>query len=222
MGGYDGHRGGPNIREETMYVPTAFEEKDRGRLHDFIEAHSFGLLVSAHPGGPFATHLPFLLKRDAGPHGTLVGHLARANPHWQGLEGQTVLAVFSGPHTYVSPTWYGSQDVVPTWNYVAVHAYGSCRLVDDPDQLTGILADTVATYERLMPNPWPLDTGTDYFRKMVRGVVGFRIEISRLEGKWKLGQNHPPERRAKVIRALEQSEDPDAKEIARLMAQRLG
>jgi transcriptional regulator len=203
-----------------MYVPTAFEETDRGRLHAFIEAHSFGLLVSNHPGGPFATHLPFLLRWDAGPHGTLVGHMARANPHWHGLDGQEVLAVFSGPHAYVSPTWYEAENVVPTWNYVAVHAYGTCRLVDDAEQLVGILADTVATYEGSMLKPWPLDTGTDYFHKMVRGVVGFRLEISRLEGKWKLNQNHPQERREKVIRALGQSEDPDAKEIARLMAQR--
>jgi transcriptional regulator len=200
-----------------MYVPTAFEEKDRGKLHDFIEAHSFGLLVSAPGGVPFATHLPLLLERDAGPHGCLVGHLARANPHWHGLDGQEVLAVFSGPHAYVSPTWYEADNVVPTWNYVAVHAYGTARLVEDPETLSGILAATVATYERPMPNPWSLDTGGDFFRKMARAVVGFRVEIRRLEGKWKLNQNHPPERRERVVRVLEQAEDPEAREIARLM-----
>jgi transcriptional regulator len=204
-----------------MYIPTAFEEKDRGRLHDFIEAHSFGLLVSTHGGEPFATHLPFLLERAAGPHGTLVGHMARANPHWRDLDGQPVLAVFSGPHAYVSPTWYESENVVPTWNYVAVHAYGTCHLVDDAEALAGILAGTVATYERSMPNPWTLDAGTDFFRKHVRAVVGFRIEVNRLEGKWKLNQNHPEERRQKVARALEKSADEAAKEIARLIAERL-
>jgi transcriptional regulator len=204
-----------------MYVPIAFEETDQGRMHDFIESHSFGLLVSTQDGVTVATHLPLLLERDAGPHGCLVGHVARANPQWQGLDGQQVLVVFSGPHVYVSPSWYESENVVPTWNYVAVHAYGTCRLVEDTDALTRILAASVATFERSMPSPWFLDTGTPYFQKLVRGVVGFRVEISRLEGKWKLNQNHPQERREKVIRILERSEDKDAKEIARLMAERL-
>ena len=204
-----------------MYVPTAFAETDQGKLHDFIEAYSFGLLVSTHLGEPFATHLPFLLERDAGPHGTLVGHMARANPHWQDLAGRPVLAVFSGPHAYVSPTWYGSGDVVPTWNYVAVHASGTCRLVDDPGDLAGILARTVAAYERSLPNPWGIDTGSEFFRKKVRAVVGFRVEIGRLEGKWKLSQNQPRERREGVIRVLEKAEGQEAKEVARLMAERL-
>ena len=132
-----------------MYIPTAFAETDAKKLHDFIAANSFGLLISTHQGEPFATHLPFLLERDAGPHGALAGHVARANPHWRDLDGQNVLAVFSGPHAYVSPSWYESDGVVPTWNYVAVHAYGVCRLVDDVDGLTRILKASVATYERL-------------------------------------------------------------------------
>jgi transcriptional regulator len=202
-----------------MYVPTAYAETDPAKLHAFIEAHSFGLLVSAHGGEPFATHLPFLLERDAGPHGRLVGHMARANPHWQGLDGRDVLTVFSGPHAYVSPSWYGSDGVVPTWNYVAVHAYGTLRLVEEPNELARILVTTVSTYERPMPNPWSVDTGSGFFQKMSRAVVGFRIDITRLEGKWKLNQNHPPERREGVIRALAGSSDQDAKEIARLMAE---
>jgi transcriptional regulator len=202
-----------------MYIPSAFAETDRATLHEFIEAHSFGLLVSTHRGEPLVSHLPFFLERDAGPHGTLVGHLARANPHWQGLDGQGVLAVFSGPHAYVSPTWYAAENVVPTWNYVAVHAYGSFRLVDDPDALARILADMVGTYERALPKPWSFDPGSEFFRKHVRAVVGFRIEISRLEGKWKLNQNHPVERRERVIRVLEGSQDQDAQEVARLMGE---
>jgi len=213
---------GSPLTERKMYVPTAFEETDQSKLHEFIEAHSFGLLVSSHENEPFATHLPFLLERDAGQHGSLVGHLARANPQWRDLEGQQVLVVFSGPHAYVSPTWYEAENVVPTWNYVAVHAYGRCRLVEDSDALARILTATVGTYERLMPNPWGIDTRTEFFQKFVRAVVGFRVEISRLEGKWKLNQNHPPERREKVIRVLERSEDQDAREIARLMTERPG
>jgi transcriptional regulator len=204
-----------------MYIPAAFAETDPATLHEFIDAHGFGLLVSTHRGEPFVSHLPFLLEREAGPHGTLVGHMARANPHWQGLDGQEVLAVFSGPHAYVSPTWYEADNVVPTWNYVAVHAYGAFRLVDDLDALARILTATVGKYERPMARPWSFDPGSDFIRKQARAIVGFRIEVSRLEGKWKLNQNHPRERRERVIRALETSSDQDAREVARLMAEML-
>jgi transcriptional regulator len=200
-----------------MYVPTAFEETDQAKLHAFIKAHSFGLLVSTHRGEPFATHLPFLLERD----GSLAGHMARANPQWQDLDGQQVLVVFSGPHAYVSPSWYEADNVVPTWNYVAVHAYGTLRLVEDVPGLTRILAASVETFEGSLPNPWLLDTASDFFQRFVRGVVGFRIEVTRLEGKWKLNQNHPRERRERVVRVLEKAEDPDAREIARLMTEML-
>lgn len=206
----------------AMYIPTYFRQTDVNKLHDLIEANSFGLLVSAQDGPPFATHLPFLLERGAGTHGTLVGHLARANPHWRGLDGREVLAVFSGPHAYVSPSWYEAENVVPTWNYVAVHAYGVCRLVEEPEALTRILTATVATYEAPMPEPWAPDAASEYAQKMVRAVVGFRIQIGRLEGKWKLNQNHPRERREKVIRALERSGGADARAVARLMAETPG
>jgi transcriptional regulator len=204
-----------------MFIPTAFAELDQGKLHDFIQSHSFGLLVSTQNGEPFATHLPFLLEPDEGSHGSLIGHMARANPHWQGLDGRQVLVVFSGPHAYVSPSWYEAENVVPTWNYVAVHAYGTFRSVEDPDSLSRILTATVETYERRMPNPWSIDADTDFFQKLARSVVGFRVEINRLEGKWKLNQNHPDERRQKVAHALEMSADPDAREIARLMREML-
>lgn len=200
-----------------MYVPAAFAETDPDTLHAFVEGHNFGLLVSTRDGEPFATHLPFLLDRTAGPHGTLLGHMARANPQWRGLDGQSVLAVFRGPHAYVSPTWYESTDVVPTWNYVAVHATGTFRLVEDPADLTHILAATVENHERGMPTPWQLETGTEYFERMARAVVGFRVEVARLDGKWKLNQNHPPERRAKAAAALAATGDADAVAVARLM-----
>jgi transcriptional regulator len=199
-----------------MYVPTYYREADQEKLFDFIEAHSFGLIVSTLNGELFATHLPFLVERK---EGRLLAHLARANPQWRELEGREVLVVFSGPHAYVSPTWYEDEDVVPTWNYVAVHAYGACRLVEEPDAVAEILSRTVATYERGMPRPWSVDPASDFFVKMARMVVGFRVEITRLEGKWKLNQNHPAERREKVARALAESGDPDGQAIARLMAE---
>jgi transcriptional regulator len=200
-----------------MYVPQWFARTEPAELFAFMEAHSFALLVSARDDAPFATHLPLLIEREAGPHGTLVGHMARANPHWRDLDGHPVLAVFSGPHAYISPTWYEAEGTVPTWNYVAVHATGTFRLLDDPTAVTDIVARTVALYEAHMPTPWRVDTGAEYVRKLVNGIVGFRIEVDRLEGKWKLNQNHTPERRTMVIAALEQSSDPDAHEIARQM-----
>ena len=205
-----------------MYIPTAFRETDRAKLHDFIDGHSFGLLVSSLGGAPFVTHLPFLLERDGGPEGTLLGHVARANPHWRELEGREVLVVFPGPHAYVSPTWYEAEEVVPTWNYVAVHAYGSCRLLEERQAVAELLTRLVARHEGGMPTPWAFDPAAAFPQRRLPHVVGFRVEISRLEGKWKVGQNHPPERRAKAARALAESADPDAREIARLMLETLG
>jgi transcriptional regulator len=199
-----------------MYIPAHFAESDRAVLHEFIEKNGFGLLVSNQGGEPFASHLPFLLNRDAGPHGALIGHMAKANPQWQSAEGQSVLAIFSGPHAYISPSWYGSPLTVPTWNYVAVHAYGIFRAIHEPQALAEIVRDMVAIFE-LPDSTWQLDVESDFFRKLLPQIVGFRIEIERLEGKWKLNQNQPPERRKKVIAALEARGDENARAIAELI-----
>ncbi len=204
-----------------MYIPSHFQQSDPAVLHEFIERHSFGLLISVLDEGLFATHIPFLLQRTAGASGHLVGHLARANPQWRELEGRDVLAVFSGPHAYVSPAWYEAQNVVPTWNYLAVHAQGPCRLIEDEDELAQLLCHTVGFYEQAMPNPWTIDPQSDFFRKVQRQVVGFRVEIRNLEGKWKLNQNHPLERRARAAGRLAEQPNPDAREIARLIQAQL-
>lgn len=202
-----------------MYIPPAFLETDRNKLHDLIRGHSFGLLTSMLRGELFATHLPFLLKSD-GDRDVLFAHLARANPQWQELEGQPVLAIFSGPHAYVSPSWYEADKVVPTWNYVAVHAYGTCRLMNEDAELHGLLQEMIALYEQSMPRPWSLNDD-EFLDKMAHQVVGFRIEVARLEGKWKLNQNHPRERREKVAKALRRSEDQDGQAIARMIEESL-
>jgi transcriptional regulator len=201
-----------------MYVPSVFAETDLTRLHDFIEKNSFGLLVSRVDGLPFATHLPFLLERQAGPQGRLLGHVARANPQWQEAGGQTVLAIFTGPHAYISPTWYEAEHVVPTWNYVAVHVYGQLQVIEDPSALLELVQKTVQVYEQPMSRPWSLGGPTVFVERMLAQIVGFRIEIERIEGKWKLNQNHPIERRKKVIRALQSRHSEDAQELAALMA----
>jgi transcriptional regulator len=203
-----------------MYIPSAFEQKDRDRLFELIEAHNFGLLVSLHEGRPLATHLPFLLERDRQPV-CLAGHVARANPQWHGLEGQEALAIFSGPHAYISPTWYEADQVVPTWNYVAVHVYGTVRLIEDVAELTQLVEALVRHHEQPMPAPWRLDVTSSYFHKQIRAIVGFRMEITRLEGKWKLNQNHSVERRERVIKALAASSDQVDQEVSRLMEETL-
>jgi transcriptional regulator len=204
-----------------MYIPAAFHETDPATLFDLIRQYSFGLLVSEFDGEPFASHLPILLDRSFAPHGCLVGHMARANPQWQQAAGQTVLAVFSGPHAYISPTWYEAGKVVPTWNYAAVHVYGTFRAIDDRDSLLQVVADYVDFYEATLPKPWKFDRASEFSQKLTQAIVGFRIEITRIEGKFKLNQNHPLERQQKVIQALETSESPMDNAVAALMRSRL-
>jgi transcriptional regulator len=200
-----------------MYIPAAFAETDPNRLHDFIEQNSFGLLVSQVDGLPFATHLPFLLDRTAGKHGTLVCHVARANPQWRQAGGQTALAIFSGPHAYVSPTWYEAEQVVPTWNYAAVHAYGRVQIIEAEAALLKIVQEMVRVYEQSMPRPWSFDASSTFVERLLGQIVGFRIEVERIEGKFKLNQNHPVERRQKVVRALQQRGDENALAVVTMM-----
>jgi transcriptional regulator len=204
-----------------MYIPPAFAETDRFKLHEFIEQHSFGLLVSELAGVPLASHLPFLLDRNTGQHGTLIGHMARANPQWQNLSEQTVLAVFQGPHTYISPTWYEAENTVPTWNYLAVHVYGRIVLVEDESALLEIVQQTVSRYERHMPRPWTADLSTKFVSGLLAQIVGFRIEIEKIEGKFKLNQNQPRQRQEKVAAALAVQGGENAQAIATLMQMNL-
>ena len=200
-----------------MYIPAAFAEPDLPKLHDFIEQNSFGLLVSQVDGLPFATHLPFLLERTAGPHGCLIGHMARANPQWEQVGGQTALTVFSGPHAYISPTWYEAEQVVPTWNYVAVHAYGRVQVIQDERALVDVVQEFVRVYEQAMPRPWSFGVSGTFVERLLGQIVGFRIEIEKIEGKWKLNQNHASERRQKVVRALRERGDDNAQAVAAMM-----
>ncbi|MGP0069275.1 MAG: FMN-binding negative transcriptional regulator [Isosphaeraceae bacterium] len=201
-----------------MYIPAAFAEPDTARLHEFIRRNGFAVLTSQGEGGLIASHLPFLLDAEAGPHGQLLGHMARANPQWRDVRGEA-MAIFSGPHAYVSPSWYEAEGTVPTWNYVAVHAYGGFQIIEDRVGTLDILRRSVSTYESTRPEPWAFDESAPHVESMLKAIVGFRIEISRLEGKWKLSQNHPEERRMKVIRALEARPDEDSRAIARMMSE---
>lgn len=200
-----------------MYLPEHFRQTDRNTIFDFIEAHGFATVVSRHGDEPFASHLPLLVDRAAGPNGTITGHLARANPQWVDAAGQTVLVIFNGPHAYISPRWYAEPNVVPTWNYATVHAYGRWETLDDAATVKQIVADTTKFYESALPQPWPLEVDTPLVDGLAKMIVGFRIVIDRLEAKFKLNQNHSPARRERVIAELSKSDADDARAIASMM-----
>ena len=206
-----------------MYVPRHFAVTDTDVLHDFIEAHSFATLVTAQGEQPVATRVPVILERTRGPHGILLGHLARANPQWRSFDGvRECLVMFDGPHAYVSPSWYKNTPAVPTWNYAAVHVYGAPRAIHDLDALSSLVDRMVRTYESGMAEPWPGVLPADFRASMLKAIVGFAIEIGRVEGKFKLGQNRPIEDRIGTIEQLEASSDPSARALAALTRRHLG
>lgn len=175
-----------------MYVPQAFRRDDPAVLAKFIRDYPFAALVSGADGVPQVTHLPLLF--DVGEQ-VLRGHLARGNTHWKTIsEGQPAVAIFLGPHAYVSPQWYPSKKVdgktVPTWNYVAVHAHGTLSVVDDPAWLLANVTALTDQQEAPFAEPWKVtDAPEDYLRKMVTAIVGVELKITQLIGKWKLSQN---------------------------------
>lgn len=186
-----------------MYVPKYFREERLEVLHSIIEENSFATLVSNSPEGIVATHIPFLLDRSAGPLGTLRAHVARANTHWTHLASGGSLVIFLGSHSYVSPSWYASTDRVPTWNYVAVHAYGTPRLIEDGNVLRGLVEETVSRYESGFERPWEMSSIEDRtLGGLLRGIVGFEIPIARIDGKRKLGQNRSRADREGMVRGL--------------------
>ncbi|SFV06795.1 FMN-binding negative transcriptional regulator [Alicyclobacillus macrosporangiidus] len=195
-----------------MYIPKAFAMDDPQEIARFLRDHSFGLLISTSRGELTATHLPFVFDADGR---CLWAHMARANPQWRDLHGQTALVVFQGPHAYVSPSWYEVPQSVPTWNYVAVHVYGRCTVIEDESELADLLAKTVRFYEP--DSRLPEESGEPYYRNLMRAVVGFRLDIERMEGKAKLSQNKPPEVRRRVIEALGRTGDAEAQEVAAWM-----
>jgi transcriptional regulator len=201
-----------------MYIPKANEETRLEALHALIQQYSFGTVVSQCPEGMVASHLPFLLDPERGPRGTLAGHMARANPHWQNLQKEgEVLVIFQGPHAYISPSWYDTRPSVPTWNYVAIHAYGSPRLIEDTASLRRILETLVRVHEASFSRPWSLDLFPNYVDQLMRAIVGFEIEITRLEGKLKLSQNRTSTDQAGAIAGLLDQGGALEAEVAMLM-----
>lgn len=201
-----------------MYTPSHFVWEDRDEIARFMARHSFALLIDAAEGVPAATHLPLLYDAGRGPLGTLVGHMAKANPQWQRFKaGPEVLTLFWGPHAYVSPSWYASTPNVPTWNYVTVHAYGRPRLLPDPADAKRILQRLVETYESGLPSPWKMDLPERYEAGMINGIMAFEIELTRIEGKAKLSQNRKPEDQQGALAGLAAQPDADSQATAGLM-----
>lgn len=201
-----------------VYLPPAFTETRTEVLLAHIERHDFGLLVSHGAGGLIASQIPFLVARRDGAL-VLQGHLARANPQAAELDGAgEALAIFEGPHAYISPSWYGAGPAVPTWNYAAVHAYGAARAIADPEWLRDLVRRLSERHEAREPRPWRMhDLPEAYVASMLNGIVGVEIAVERLEGKFKLSQNRPAADRPRVIAALDRRENAESRELAALM-----
>lgn len=191
-----------------MYIPPAFAETRLEILHAAIRATGLATLVTMGPDGLDATPLPLMLDPAEGPKGTLYGHLARANPQWRNPDPATEsLALFSGPDAYVSPGWYATKaetgKVVPTWNYVTVHAYGLVAFFEDATDLLDVVTRLTNLYEAPRPTPWAVnDAPPEFVRAQLKGIVGFRMPITRLQGKWKMSQNRNEADRAGAAAGL--------------------
>jgi len=196
-----------------MYIPSYYKEADFPKLLSFIQAHPFALLCTSGPGGIMGTHLPLVVERKENTV-IITSHMARPNPQWKDFEsGTEILIVFQGPHGYVSPSNYEKKQNVPTWNYIAVHAYGKAKLL--PDSYP-VLEKTIATFEPGFYSQWK-ELSAEYKEGMVKGIVSFEIEIERLEGKFKMSQNKTAQERENVIHTFENSGDGAAVELAAAM-----
>ncbi|GAU85948.1 FMN-binding negative transcriptional regulator [Bosea sp. BIWAKO-01] len=205
-----------------MYTPPAFRDDDRDSLRATIRAARLATLVTATADGVLATPLPLILDESEGEHGVLYGHLARANGQGRVAALGEALAIFMGPDAYVTPSWYETKQetgkVVPTWNYVAVHAYGPVEFFDDATRLLAVVTRLTNLYEGERAKPWAVsDAPPDFVQAQLRGIIGLRLPITRLEGKRKLSQNRSPADRANVAAGLAASERATDREIAALI-----
>jgi transcriptional regulator len=206
-----------------MYLPSHFAEDRIEVLHALMHAQPFATLVTHGIDGLSANHLPLHFAAGVGTSGVLQGHVARGNPLWQQAADTDVLAIFHGPQSYVTPSWYPSKrehgKAVPTWNYVVVHARGRLRTLDDPAWLREQLDTLVNHHEGSFADPWRIsDAPGNYIDKMLSAIVGIEIVISDLKGKWKISQNQPAANRAGVVEGLQQLETDAARQIAGLVA----
>ena len=198
-----------------MYIPAFNRVDDAEKIDHLIDRYGFATLITQKGGLPFASHLPVLRERRSDGTRVLRSHMARANPQWQHFNADgEVLCIFFGPHAYISPSWYRMQHTVPTWNYAVVHVYGKAAIVNEIAALRQIVLDTTAKYESMMPRPWQIPLSDSEMDEMLKAVVGFSIEVTRVEGKFKLGQNRSREDQEGMLKGLINSPDAASRELA--------
>lgn len=205
-----------------MYTPPAFRDDDRESLTATIRAARLAILVTATAEGPLATPLPLFLDENEGEHGVIYGHVAKANPQWRAPPLGDALAMFTGPDAYVTPAWYQTKQetgkVVPTWNYVAVHAHGPIEFFEDADRLLEVVTRLTNLHEGERAAPWAVsDAPADFIQSQLKGIVGLRMPITKLEGKRKMSQNRNAADRAGVVSGLSSSDRPSDREVAPLI-----
>jgi transcriptional regulator len=206
-----------------MYVPKQFEEPKVELIHELIQARPLATLVTLSSTGLNANHIPLHLSAEPSPFGTLRGHVARSNPVWTDfVKDVEVLAIFHGPDTYITPSWYATKQetgkVVPTWNYVVAHAYGSLRIMDDAKWVRSQLEMLTAQSESAFAKPWNIsDAPPGYIEQLLGAIVGIEIVITRLHGKWKVSQNQPKQNQESVISGLKESGTENALLMAELV-----
>ncbi len=206
-----------------MYQPPHFREDRLDVQHALIRAHPFGALVSIGPDGLTANHYPFTVDAVAGPLGTLRAHMSKANTQWKSLDGAgEVLAIFQGDEGYITPSWYETKretgKAVPTWNYALVHVYGRARAIQDRDWLARHVSELTDLHEAGREEPWAVsDAPSDFVDGLLKGIVGVEIEITRIEGKWKMSQNRPAADRAGVVEGLAAQGDERSRALAGLV-----
>ena len=206
-----------------MYQPPHFREEDLGTQHALIRAHPLGLLITAGDGGLIANPVPFHLRTDPSPKGTLQAHIAKANGQWREIQaGAPVLVVFQGVDSYVTPSWYATKQetgkVVPTWNYAIVQVHGDARIIDDPSWLREQIGALTGENENSRPQPWGVDDAPpEFISAQLKGIIGIEIDIAAIDGKWKVSQNRPVADRQGVAQGLDEIRHADAAEMADLV-----
>jgi transcriptional regulator len=199
----------------ALYIPPSFAAKDRAAIAHLIHDYPFATLITPAAPEPWVSHIPLLLTDAHKPHGTLIGHFARANPHWQHTKGVHSVAVFHGPHAYVSPSWYTEPaQAVPTWNFTAIHAHGPLEIFDDAAAARAVLDALIQRFEATRPAPWTFAMSDRQRDALIGSIVAFKLPIQRLDAKFKLSQNRIPEDRIRVIAALKAEGYSEATETA--------
>ena len=202
-----------------MYIPEHFKLTEPASIQEVMRNHSFATLVSGTTSNLIASHVPLLWSDDGSGYGCLRGLVARDNPQWEGFDMNTpVLASFNGHHAYISPTWDNIPPAVPTWNYVAVHAYGTPQIVESPTSVAILLKQMITTFDSNPDRAWPNSKHQDEMvQEMIPNIVAFEIPISRVEAKAKLSQNRPPDDRINIIEALQGSNDNNSRDLGAYM-----